>query len=124
MRVLVGVWLKIRAVGHVSTIEEGPRASGVYARYSAGGSTLTVLDERGRTVAALGVGTGLIAATRHGQDAPVWVVSGTDKAGVQRAAGALNVGDLRDRFALVLDSAGAKLPVPAPSAAASSWAHT
>jgi hypothetical protein len=119
LRVLVGAWAAIRDAGHVSTLEEGPRASGVYARFSAGGATLDALDDRGRTVAALGAGAGLVAATRHGEDAPVWVVSGTDEAGVHRAAGAFDVEDLRDRFALTLDPAGAKVAVPAVPAAGS-----
>jgi hypothetical protein len=124
LRVLVGAWQAIRAAGDVSTIEEGPRASGVYARFSASGATLTVLDDKGDTVAVLRAGGGLIAATRHREDAPVWVVSGTDEAGVQRAAGAFDVNELRDRFALALSPAGGQLRVPSPSAAASSGAHT
>jgi len=118
LRVLVGTWTAIRNAGHVNTIEQGPRASGVYARFAASGTAatgaaLSVLDAQGRTVATLGAGAGLIAATRHGEDAPVWVLSGTDAAGVRRAAGAFDAGDLRDRFALALAPTGARVPLPA-----------
>jgi hypothetical protein len=119
LRVLVGEWIAIRDAGDVRTIEAGPRASGVYARFSAGGTRLSVLDERGRTVAAFGAGAGLIAATRHGEDAPVWVVSGTDEAGVRRAAGAFDADDLHDRFALALDSTGASVSAPSTAGLAS-----
>ncbi len=112
-RVLVGAWAAIRKAGYADTIERGPRASGVYARFFSDGARLAVLDPQGRTVARLGAGAGLVAATRHGEDAPVWVVSGTDAAGVQRAASAFDAGDLRDRFALALTASGAGLSVPA-----------
>ena len=115
LRVLVGTWSAIRNAGHVSTIEQGPRASGVYARFAAGGASLRVLDEQGRTVAALGAGAGLVAATRHGEDAPVWVLAGTDAAGVRRAADAFDAGALRNRFALALAPTGARVPLPASS---------
>jgi hypothetical protein len=118
LRVLVGAWAAIRNAGHVNTIEQGPRASGVYARFAADGASLNVLDAQGHTAAALGAGAGLIAATRHGEDAPVWVISGTDAAGVRRAAGAFDAADLRDRFALALSSTGAHIAVPAASAGA------
>jgi hypothetical protein len=119
LRVLVGPWAAIRNAGDVQTIEQGPRASGVFARFTPSGATLTVLDARGRAAGVLGAGAGLVAATRHGRDAPVWVLSGTDAAGVQRAAGAFDERDLRDRFALALTVAGTSLPVPAPRAAIS-----
>jgi Domain of unknown function (DUF4430) len=123
LRVLVGTWSAIRNAAQVSTIEQGPRASGVYARFNNAGASLSVLDEQGRTVAALGAGAGLVAATRHGEDAPVWVISGTDAAGVQRAAGAFDVNDLRDRFALALSSTGADVPLPASGASTSTGAR-
>lgn len=123
LRVLVGQWAAIRNAGYVNTIERGPRVSGVYARFSSDGAMLAVLDPQGRTAARLGAGAGLVAATRHGEDAPVWVVSGTDPAGVRRAASAFDGADLRDRFALALTASGAGLSVPSMSAAPSR-AHT
>jgi hypothetical protein len=115
LRLLVGVWATIAGVKTVRAIEAGPRASGVYARFSPDGSTLTVLDEQGAATRALSAGAGLIAATRSGEEAPVWVVTGTDEAGVKLAADAFEGPSLHDRFALALAPDGTALPVPAPA---------
>jgi Domain of unknown function (DUF4430) len=113
LRVLVGPWSALRGVPAAHQIELGPRASGVYARFSPDGSTLTLLSERGATASALTAGAGLIAATRYGEEAPTWVIAGTDTAGVELAAHALDEAALAHRFALALASGGAALPVPA-----------
>jgi hypothetical protein len=42
----------------------------------------------------------------------VWVVAGTDEAGVQRAAQAFDTSSLQDRFALAVTATGAQLAVP------------
>ena len=78
LRVMVGPWLTV--AGDIAThgILDGPSASGVYARFSKDGRALTLLDQDGRPTSTLLGGAGLIAATRHAEDAPVWVVSGTD----------------------------------------------
>ncbi|TMK26641.1 MAG: DUF4430 domain-containing protein [Actinobacteria bacterium] len=104
LHVLVGRWLGI---------DRGPRSSGVYSRFSADGSTLTVLNARGRPARQLLSGAGLIAATRHAEDAPVWVVTGTDAAGVDLAARAFEASVLHDHFAVALTAAGT---IPAPAA--------
>ena len=113
LRVLVAPWARIARDPVASAIAGGPAASGVYARFSAGGRTLALLDAGGRPVRTLGAGAGLIAATGRREDAPVWVVTGTDAAGVQRAAGMLSESALRDRFAVALAPASGK-PVPLP----------
>jgi hypothetical protein len=102
LRVLVGPWSQIGGGLGAQSIQRGPRASGVYALFSPDGSTLTPLDERGRRLAALRGGTGLIAATRNGEDAPVWVVTGTDAHGVELAASDFDQPTLQDRFAVAL----------------------
>jgi hypothetical protein len=112
LHVLVGRWSSIRRQEGARTIEEGTRSSGVYARFSPDGRRLTLLDAGGRAAGELLAGTGLIAATRHAEDAPVWVVTGTDSAGVELAARALEASALRDRFAVALGHGGV-LPVPA-----------
>jgi len=117
LRVMVGPWAAIGGDLGAQGIQRGPRDSGVYALFSADGRTLTPLDQDGRRLAALLAGTGLIAATRQAEDAPVWVVTGTDEAGVQRAARAFDAATLRDRFAVVLTAAGA-LPLPLPAGSA------
>ena len=96
----------------VQRIERGPRASGVYARFSANGGTLTLLDQDGRATRTLAAGAGLIAATRSGEDAPVWVVTGTDTAGVTAAARAFAAGKLDNRFAVAVSPRAERSPCP------------
>ncbi len=103
IRVLVGQWRQLRDETSILTIEDGPGASGVYARPSASGETIAVLDPEGRTVRTLGAGAGLVAATASGEGPPVWVVSGTDAAGLAAAAAALTPGKLRNRYAVVVE---------------------
>lgn len=103
IRVLVGQWRQLRDETSILTIEDGPGASGVYARPSASGETIALLDPEGRTVRTLGAGAGLVAATAAGEGPPVWVVSGTDAAGLAAAAAALTPGKLRNRYAVVVE---------------------
>ncbi len=113
LRILVGPWSKLRGRDfEADAIDRGPKASGVYARFDAAGSTLTVLDARGRPARTLGAGSGLIAATRANERQPVWFVTGTDDAGVASAARALDEGALSDRFALAIAD---DLPVAVPA---------
>lgn len=114
LRVLVGPLAKLAADPAVRQIQAGPRSSGVYARFGADAKTLQLLDGQGRTLLTLGSGSGLLAATRYREEAPVWVVAGTDEAGVNRAAGALGEATLRDRFAVALPETGAPVPLPVP----------
>jgi hypothetical protein len=119
LRVLVGSWQALRADSDVAPIEHGPRASGVYATFSAGGRALTLLDADGRRVRTLTSGGGLIAATASGEDAPAWVVTGTDPEGVRLAAGDFGEQALHNQFAVAVTSAGAiGLPVAHEQAAA------
>ena len=83
------------------------RARAAFTRcFSADGSTLTPLDQRGRPLQPLRAGTGLIAATRNAGDGPIWVVTGTDASGVALAAKDFNQATLRDRFAVAVTPAG------------------
>lgn len=118
LRVLVGPLAQLAADPGVHQVEAGPRYSGVYARFGADAKTLQLLDAQGRAVLTLGARSGLLAATRYREEAPVWVVTGTDEAGVDRAAAALDEATLRDRFAVALPQTGAPvaLPVPEPVA--------
>jgi len=102
LRVIVGPWSQIGGDLGAQGIQRGPRASGVYATFSPDASTLTPLDQDGRRLPALGAGTGLIAATRNGEDAPVWVITGTDGHGVELAARDFSQPDLEDHFAVAL----------------------
>jgi hypothetical protein len=115
LRVLVGRWPALVSDPAVQSIERGPSVSGVYARISANGRTLTVLDADGHTARTLTTGAGLIAATRSSGGGPVWVVTGTDAAGVAAAAGAFDQTTLHNRFAVALAGPGAALALPQAS---------
>lgn len=113
LRVVVGPYSALGDSLSVHDVGLGPRYSGVYARFSANGGTLTVLDGAGRAVRTLGAGAGLVAATRYGEQAPVWLITGTNAAGAKLAADALSESTLRNRFAVALEPSGGAQPVPA-----------
>jgi hypothetical protein len=117
LRVLVGPWEQLRADGTAARLEQGPRASGVYARPATDGRAIAVLDARGRVTRTLRGGAGLVAATAHADGRPVWIVTGTDARGVRAAADALSEDVLGDHFALAIaDGLGVGLPdVRAPA---------
>jgi Domain of unknown function (DUF4430) len=115
LQVVVGSWTAVHGDPSVLSIERGPPASGVYARFAANGQTLTLLDGSGHATDTLTAGAGLIAATKDVESAIVWVVTGTDEAGVRRASQAFDTSSLQDRFALALTATGAQLPVPGGS---------
>jgi hypothetical protein len=112
LRVMVGPWSHLNGDLEAASIGRGPRASGVYARFSARGQALTLLDQQGQPVRTLRGDAGLVAATRGVKEAPVWVITGTDDAGVQLAADALNRRTLEDHFAVALEP-GAAIALPA-----------
>ncbi len=111
IRVLVGPYAKLRADEAVGQLERGVKASRVYGRFSPDGRTLDVLDATGKAVRKLGPGTGLVAATRFEGGKPLWIVTGTDAAGVEAAAGALEEGVLDGKFALAIAD-GVAVPLP------------
>ncbi len=102
LRLLVGTWSQVHRELGVQSLRGGPAASGVYARVSASGSAIEVLDDRGRSVRTLSGNAGLIAATRYSGEQPEWIVTGTDPAGVELAARALDEADLHGRFAVAI----------------------
>ena len=112
LRILVGPWRALRDEPTAHLLERGPGVSGVYVRPKNAGRAFTLLDARGRPTRTFGPGTGLIAATvaKDNPD-PVWVVTGTDTAGVHAAAAALDEGALANHFAIAV--VGGK-PVPLP----------
>jgi hypothetical protein len=117
LRVVVGTWDEVRQDGASEQIEEGADKSGVFARFSptvgGDGYELELLDPHTRTVRTLGPGAGLVAATRFQDQAPTWVVAGTDKTGLDRATTLLDRRTLSSRFALATDG-GAPIPLPLP----------
>ena len=112
LAVVVGTWRDLHGELAATLIEHGPQASGVYARFrGAAGGSLQLLNPAGTAVRTLGAGAGLVAATGQSDTGTVWLVTGTDPAGVSAAAAALTPARLRDHFALAV-SGGNDLPVP------------
>ncbi len=114
-RVVVADWATARQQPTARLIELGPRRSGVFARFTDGGDRLELLAEDGQPVRTVGAGAGLIAALRPNDRELLWVVTGVDEAGVEAAAAAFGVRDLRDAFA-VAPVGGKVLKLPLGSA--------
>ena len=112
IRVVVARWQRARELLRARRLEQGPRKSGVFARFTREGRSLELLDERGRAVRTGGGGYGLVAALRPADKELLWLVTGVDQAGVERAVGALNRRSLRDAFAVAVGPRGPqKLPI-------------
>ncbi len=110
--VLVGTWSDLRVALAGSLIEQGPKASGVYAKF--GGPrqrSLELLNPSGAVVRTLTGNAGLIAATAQGTSTPTWLITGTDPAGVAAAAAAVTPARLRDHFALAVQGT-TYIPIP------------
>ena len=116
-RLVVARWPAARIVRGGSTLEEGPDASGVFARFARDGKSLALLDENGdvaRTVRP-GDGTALIAALRPRADELVWLVTSLDERGLAAGVAALDERDLRDAFAVAVTGRTVeKLPLERP----------
>ena len=70
------------------------------------------LDPDGDVVRDEGAGAGLVAALRPNDRELIWLVTGVDEAGVERAAAALRPRALRDAFAIATTADGIdKLPL-------------
>jgi hypothetical protein len=102
LRVLVGTWPALRNDPAAAQLGSPPSDSGVFARMAPGGRTIALYDAHGSVVRTLGAGTGLIAAVRYRHGRPVWVITGTNAAGIEAAATALQQGLLADHFAAVV----------------------
>jgi Domain of unknown function (DUF4430) len=116
IRVLVGPWSQVRSDAAAGLVDKGPGESGVYAEFesSQGTDRLVGLDEDGGKAHTFGANAGLVAATRHFEGPPVWLVTGATDAGVQAAAAALDTADLRDHFAVAVEG-GTVTPLPLSS---------
>jgi hypothetical protein len=103
-RLLVGPWDRVRRDPVAARLEQGPSASGVFARFEreADGPALVALDSLAQTTREADAGAGLVAALRDGEQPPTWVVTGVDETGVGRAADAIGADTLRDRYAVAV----------------------
>jgi hypothetical protein len=111
LRILVGRWRDVRQDIAARQLEEGPAASGVFARPEPSGSRIALLDADGGSERTLGPSSGLVATTSLEEQPPTWLVTGTDDVGVAAAAAALTEDQLRFRFALAIE-AGQGVPLP------------
>jgi Domain of unknown function (DUF4430) len=113
-RLVVALWPRARIVRGGSTLEEGPRANGIFARFSRDRRELDLLGEDGdvaRTVRP-GDGTGLVLAMRPRADELVWLVTALDRKGLAAGVAALDEDSLRDAFAVaVTGNTVEKLPL-------------
>jgi hypothetical protein len=105
LRVVVGAWRALRDIITVRVMEKGPAASGVFARFTPSGA-LTMLDGAGKPARDAPPGSGLVAATQPTGEGTVWLVTGSDDAGVERAAKALDPAKLRNAFAVAATPSG------------------
>jgi hypothetical protein len=103
-RLVVARWPRIRIVRGAPTLEEGPEASGVFARFGRHGRSLELLDEDGEVARTVrpGDGTALVAALRPREDELVWVVTALDQAGLAAGVAALEEKRLREAFAVAV----------------------
>ena len=116
LRIKVGRWADLRRDSAVRRLEEGPRTSGVFARPTPSGDEIALLGPDGETVRTLGPGGGLVAATRLGGEAPTWILTGTDIAGVAAAAAQLRQTALAERFAIAVEAGRpVALPIQTPA---------
>lgn len=102
IRVVSGPWGRVRRDPAAALIEQGPQASGVFARFVPAGSSwrLLGLDADAHPAFAAGAGAPLVAATRRGEDPPVWVLTGTDEAGARAAQLLFNRRALLGKYAV------------------------
>lgn len=112
VRVVVARWRRARQLPSARRLEQGPRKSGVFARFVEEGGSLELLDEHARPVRTAPRGYGLVAALRPADRELLWLVTGMDEAGVERAARALDRHSLQDAFAIAVGPQGPqKLPL-------------
>ncbi|HEY4279474.1 MAG TPA: hypothetical protein VGM91_14715 [Conexibacter sp.] len=112
LRLIIGPWSEIRIAQALNLVDAGPESSGVYARFDGTARHLALLDPSGRTAETAGAGTGLVAAIKLGAQGATWVITGTDVAGVNAAAGALEEQRLSQHYAIATTGAGHDTPLP------------
>src|SRR5579875_525415 len=112
LRIAVGKWEKVRQLVAAAPLEAGPGKSGVFAILSGAGRLLLALSPSGAIARSFGPGAGLIATVTYPTEAPLWLVTGTDEAGVLAAADQLDESSLRDHYAVAVSPAGEVVPLP------------
>jgi hypothetical protein len=85
-----------------SGLEDGPEATGVFARFGEDGRSLELLDERGEPARVVrpGDGVGLVLALQPRAEELLWIVTALDEQGLAAGVRALDEAKLRDAFAV------------------------
>ncbi len=118
LTLLVGTLTQLQGTLAGELLKAGPESSGVYAQFviATQGQALELDNAAGDVVATYHGSVGLIAAVEQsGLNEPVWLVTGTDKAGVEAAAAALTPAKLADHFAVAVAPGGRVIPLPVAS---------
>lgn len=111
VRLVVGPWATIRGsfvqgrLGDALAIEQPGERNGYGVSIDAKGTAIeqgAVFGEAAGAAAPRGPGTGLIFALRDSLGLPVWIVTGTDEAGVTAAASSLTKAALAGRVAAII----------------------
>ena len=112
IRILAGPWEKVRSDPAARFVEKGPGVSGVFAEMvpEADGWALSLLSDNGAEAERRRSGAALVAAVRLAEDPPVWLVTGTDEEGAERAMELVDEETLDGRYAV--GPGGMPLPVP------------
>jgi hypothetical protein len=103
-RLVVARWPRARIVRGAAGLEDGPEATGVFARFTPDGDTLDLLDENGDTARRVrrGDGVGLVLALQPRAEELVWIVTALDDQGLEAGVRALDERKLRDAFAVAV----------------------
>ena len=116
-RLVVARWPQARIVRGAPELEEGPAATGVFARFAPGGRALELLAEDGRPARRVrpGDGVGLVLALRPRDAELVWLVTALDAEGLEAGVRALEADRLRDAYAVAVTGGRVeKLPLAHP----------
>jgi hypothetical protein len=103
-RLAVVRWPRARVIRAAHTLQDGPPASGVFARFSRDRPALELLDGAGEVARVVrpGDGTALVAALRPREDELLWLVTSLDARGLAAGVRALDEELLRDAFAVAV----------------------
>jgi len=103
-RLVVARWPAARIVRGAPTLEDGPEASGVFARFAEDGRSLELLDQTGEVARTVrpGDGTALVAALQPRAEELLWLVTSLDAKGLAAGVAALEEDLLRDAFAVAV----------------------
>jgi len=114
MRLLVGPWTRVRTDTAVDELRDSPQRTGVFATFKGpthSGWQLIGLDVSAHPARDFGSGGGLVAALGGADEPPTWIVTGSGGTAVRRAADALDIRSLRNRYAVAATRHGA-VPLP------------